>query len=254
MRVSRLYTAITLAQGAAVELDDEGGHYLRTVLRLKKDDAIILFNGDGGEYHCRLDEVSRKTVRIAVGQRYERQVESPLNITLGLGIARGDRMDFSVQKAVELGANRITPLVTERCVVQFKGEKKPQRLLHWQKIVQHAAEQSGRTILPELMGIATLQDWVGCQQGLKVFLDPYAQTSLAQLRPDAMKVTLLTGPEGGFAEHERELAKAAGFIPVRLGSRILRTETASLAALAAAQMLWGDFSAGQQTMWMDAEV
>jgi 16S rRNA (uracil1498-N3)-methyltransferase len=125
--------------------------------------------------------------------------------------------------------------------VEFKGEKKPQRLLHWQKIVQHAAEQSGRTMLPELTEIEYIQNWVGSQQGLKVFLDPYAETSLADITPKDMNVTLLTGPEGGFTDQEREVAKAAGFIPVRLGSRILRTETASLAALAAVQMLWGDF-------------
>jgi len=241
MRISRLYVPLQLAQGRQVELDDESAHYVRTVLRLKKDAEVILFNGHGGEYLCVVGEVSRKSVLIAVGQRNERSVESPLQVTLGLGISRGDRMDLSVQKAVELGVNKITPLLTERCVVQFKGEKKPQRLVHWQKIVQHAAEQSGRTQLPELLEIEQLYNWVGGQQGLKVFLDPYAETSLAELKPEDMKVTLLTGPEGGFSDHERELAKAAGFIPVRLGSRILRTETASLAALAAVQMLWGDF-------------
>jgi 16S rRNA (uracil1498-N3)-methyltransferase len=150
-------------------------------------------------------------------------------------------MDLTVQKAVELGVNFITPLLTERCVVQFKGEKKPQRLLHWQKIVQHATEQSGRTILPVLTEIEQLQFWVGRQNGLKVFLDPYADLTLIDVAPVDMKVTLLTGPEGGFSAQERDIAKAAGFIPVRLGSRILRTETASLAALAAVQMLWGDF-------------
>ena len=150
-------------------------------------------------------------------------------------------MDLSVQKAVELGVNLITPLLTERCVVQFKGEKKPQRLLHWQKIVQHAAEQSGRTTLPDLSEIEHLQQWVDKQQGLKVFLDPYAELTLADIAPIDNQVTLLTGPEGGFSNQERDIAKAAGFIPVRMGSRILRTETASLAALAAVQMLWGDF-------------
>ncbi|MDD5412369.1 MAG: 16S rRNA (uracil(1498)-N(3))-methyltransferase [Methylobacter sp.] len=241
MRVSRLYVPLQLATAKQVELDDESAHYVRTVLRLKKDAEIILFNGHGGEYFCVVAEVSRKSVLIDIGRRSERSVESPLQVTLGLGISRGDRMDLSVQKAVELGVNKITPLLTERCVVQFKGEKKPQRLLHWQKIVQHAAEQSGRTLLPELLEIEQLNNWVGGQQGLKVFLDPYAEISLAELKPEDMKVTLLTGPEGGFADHERDLAKAAGFIPVRLGSRILRTETASLAALAAVQMLWGDF-------------
>ncbi|MGZ5007523.1 MAG: 16S rRNA (uracil(1498)-N(3))-methyltransferase [Methylobacter sp.] len=244
MRVSRLYTPTTLSTGKTLELDDDNGHYVRTVLRLKKDDQVVLFNGQGGEYLCTLTEVSRKTVLIDVGQWDNRSVESPLQVTLGLGISRGDRMDLTVQKAVELGVNRITPLLTERCVVQFKGEKKPQRLLHWQKIVQHAAEQSGRTALPDLLEIEQLQNWVDKQQGLKVFLDPYAETTLAELKAESMKVTLLTGPEGGFSGQERDIAKAAGFIPVRLGSRILRTETASLAALAAVQMLWGDFGKG----------
>lgn len=247
MRISRLYTPTPLATGKHIELDDDNGHYVRTVLRLKTDDPIILFNGQGGEYSCLVAEVSRKNVSIAVEQWSDRSVESPLQLTLGLGISRGDRMDLTVQKSVELGVTRITPLLTERCVVQFKGEKKPQRLLHWQKIVQHAAEQSGRTILPPLLEVETLQNWISKQQGLKVFLDPYAATTLMELKPETMKVTLLTGPEGGFSNNERDLAKASGFIPVRLGARILRTETASLAALAAVQMLWGDFGGTTQT-------
>jgi len=124
-------------------------------------------------------------VLIDVEQWSDRSVESPLQVTLGLGISRGDRMDLTVQKAVELGVNHITPLLTERCVVQFKGEKKPQRLLHWQKIVQHAAEQSGRTTLPPLLEVEQLQNWLGNQQGLKVFLDPYAETTLSELKPEA---------------------------------------------------------------------
>ncbi|WP_432742415.1 16S rRNA (uracil(1498)-N(3))-methyltransferase [Methylobacter sp. G7] len=249
MRVSRLYTPAPLVTGKLIELDDDNGHYVRTVLRLKKDAEVILFNGQGGEYLCTVSEVSRKAVLVAVEQWIDRSVESPLQVILGLGISRGDRMDLTVQKAVELGVNQITPLLTERCLVQFKGEKKPQRLLHWQKIVQHAAEQSGRTSLPALPEVELLQNWVGKQQGLKVFLDPYAETTLTELKPETMKacpersrrVTLLTGPEGGFSDQERELAKVSGFIPVRLGARILRTETASIAALAAVQLLWGDF-------------
>ncbi len=245
MRVSRLYTPTALATGQRFELDDDNGHYVRTVLRLKSEHPLILFNGQGGEYLCTVAEVSRKSVSITVEKWQDRSVESPLHVTLGLGISRGDRMDLVVQKAVELGVNQITPLLTERCMVQFKGEKRPQRLLHWQKIVQHAAEQSGRTILPTMPEIESLAAWVEQQQGLKIFLDPYAETTLAELTPEALtagrRVTLLTGPEGGFSDQERNLAKAAGFIPVRLGARILRTETASLAALAAVQLLWGDF-------------
>lgn len=241
MRISRLYVATSLAEGKQTELDDDNGHYVRTVLRLKKDDQIILFNGQGGEYLSTVLEASRKSVSIGIGKWLQRTVESPLQVTVGLGISRGDRMDLSVQKSVELGANTLTPLLTERCLVQLKGEKKLQRLQHWQKIVQHAAEQSGRTTLPQLQEVANLPDWLDQQKGLKVFLDPYADTSLADLQPENWCVTLLSGPEGGFTGQEREIAKAAGFIPVQLGSRILRTETAALAALAAVQMLWGDF-------------
>ena len=224
-----------------VELDEDNGHYVRTVLRLTKNNPLIIFNGNGSDYEAELIEVSRKQVKATVKSARIRNVESPLQINLGLGISRGDRMDWSVQKAVELGVNRITPLITERCVIQFSQEKKFQRLAHWRKIVQHAAEQSGRNILPELVEITYLPDWPGNQPGLKIFLDPYAEESLTNLQPIAMKVSLLTGPEGGFSDKERALAKTAGFTPVRLGSRILRTETASIAALAAVQMLWGDF-------------
>ncbi len=244
MRISRLYTPVLLATGRNIELDEDNGHYVRTVLRLKQNSQIILFNGQGGEYVCTVIEVCRKSVLVAVEQWINRTVESPLRVTLGLGISRGDRMDLVVQKAVELGVTHITPLLTERCVVQFKGEKKPQRLVHWQKIVQHAAEQSGRTCVPELLEIELFHNWLTKQEGLKVFLDPYANTTLTELKPESMKVTLLTGPEGGFSDQERDLARASGFEPVRLGARILRTETASLAALAAVQLLWGDFGNG----------
>ncbi len=246
MRISRLYTSTELNAGKQIELDDENAHYVRTVLRLKKDAEIILFNGSGGEYLGSIIEVSRRAVVIDIKQWNNRSVESTLSVQLGLGISRGDRMDFSVQKVVELGVNVITPLITERCQVQFKGEKKSQRWVHWQKIVQHATEQSGRTQLPDLLEIDSLSTWVIQQQGLKVFLDPYAEHSLADLeRPT--QVTLLVGPEGGFSDAERTLAKAAGFIPVRMGARILRTETAALAALSAVQMLWGDFGTAKKS-------
>ena len=245
MRISRLYTPAELTTGKQIELDNENAHYVRTVLRLKKDVEIILFNGSAGEYLCSIIEVSRRAVVIDIKQWDNRSVESTLTVHLGLGISRGDRMDFSVQKVVELGVNVITPLLTERCQVQFRGEKKSQRWMHWQKIVQHATEQSGRTLLPDLLDIDNLSTWVTQQQGLKVFLDPYAEHSLADLeRPT--QVTLLVGPEGGFSDTERTVAKAAGFIPVRMGARILRTETAALAALSAVQVLWGDFGVARK--------
>ena len=242
MRTSRLYTADTLITGQQIELSDENAHYVRTVLRLKKDQRLTLFNSLGGEFLAELSEVSRKKVRVNIIGYNDRSVESSLHITLGLGISRGDRMDWAVQKSVELGVNHITPLLTTRCVVKFKDNKQSQRLQHWKNIVQHATEQCSRTILPDLTEITTIEDWLQNQTGLKVFLDPYAEQSLVTLKPIEQRVTLLTGPEGGFTDEERELAIEAGFIPVKLGKRILRTETASLAALSAIQTLWGDFS------------
>ena len=240
MRVSRLYLPAQLVSGEQVALDEDSAHYLRTVLRLKKAAAVTVFNGTGGEWLGKVIEVHRKRVVISVGDWIDRSVESPLKVTLGLAVSRSDRMDMAVQKSVELGVNCISPLVTERCVVQFKGDKKNHKLQHWQRIVQNAAEQSGRTLLPEINQPVELDQWVSKQAGLKIFLDPSAEYSLPKLHPEMDQVTLLSGPEGGFADHERQLAKEAGFIPVRLGRRILRTETASLAALAAVQLLWGD--------------
>lgn len=242
MRVSRLYLPVTLQVGQSVVLDDDSAHYLRTVLRLKQDSEIILFNGSGGEYLAVLEEVSRKTVRVNLKEWLEHDVESSLTVMFGLGISRGDRMDWAVQKSVELGVNAITPLLTSRCNVQVKADKEAQKLGHWHKIAQHASEQSGRTRMPPLNPIAELKEWVTMQQGLKIFLDPYAEHTLKQLQPEQNLVTLLSGPEGGFTQAEREIAKQAGFIPVSLGKRILRTETAALSALAAVQMLWGDFA------------
>ncbi|WP_305909543.1 16S rRNA (uracil(1498)-N(3))-methyltransferase [Methylomarinum sp. Ch1-1] len=244
MRVSRIYVADDLIVGKRLELQDEAAHYVRTVLRLKKGLDIILFNGQGGEYLGRFEEVSRKKVVVDVLEFSDRSVESSLEIVFGLGISRGDRMDWAVQKAVELGVNHMTPLLTERCVIKFKDEeKKRQRLIHWRNIAQHAAEQSGRTLLPHMSVVDELSLWVEGQQGLRIFLDPYAKQSLSDLPAGNGKVTLLSGPEGGFSEQERDIAVQAGFIPVRLGQRILRTETAALAALSAVQTLWGDFSA-----------
>ena len=242
MRVSRLYVSSVLTVGRHIELDEDAGHYVRSVLRLKQADSIVLFNGGGGDYQGCLAEVSRKSVRVEIEKFLDRDVESPLNVRLGIGISRGDRMDWAIQKAVELGVNQITPLITERCVIKFSSDKKQQRLEHWQNIILHAAEQSGRTRLPELFEIADLPGWCSEQQGLKVFLDPQAEKSLRDLPANTDQITLLSGPEGGFSAQEREIGKAAGFIPVRMGPRILRTETAVLAALTAVQTLWGDFN------------
>ena len=240
MRISRFYLPQTLSPGATVRLEEDSAHYLRNVLRLKKDAELVVFNGEGGEYPARLVEVHKEAVRVSLGEFDPREAESPLDTHLGLGVSRGERMDLAIQKAVELGAAAITPLFTERCVVRLDEARKSQRLAHWRKVAQSACEQCGRNRVAEIFEPAGLEDWAGRQSGLRLFLDPQGGASLRALPKPQQTVSLLSGPEGGFAEHERKTALAAGFIALRLGPRVLRSETAALAALAAMQAVWGD--------------
>ncbi len=242
MRISRLFIDMPLNTGQSLELDAEAAHYLRTVLRLKKQQELVVFNGLGDEFKARLEQVSRKAVVLEILSRQRRDVESPLTIKLGLGISRSERMDWAIQKAVELGVAQITPLLTDRTVVRLTADKQQQRLHHWRGVIRHAAEQSGRTRLTELTGIEPLAEWVKKQKENVFFLDPYAEKSFKEMPAPTASVTLLSGPEGGFSQQERDNAQAAGFVPVKLGPRILRTETAVLAAVSAIQTLWGDFS------------
>lgn len=241
MRFSRFYLPQHLSPGASVRLKEESAHYLRTVLRLKPGAELVVFNGEGGEYPATLIAAGKEDVRVVLGEHRPREAESALHIHFGLGISRGERMDLAIQKAVELGVSSITPLFTERCVVQFDDEaRKHQRLRHWRKIAQSACEQCGRNRVPAVAEPESLEGWVSRQTGLRLFLDPGGTMTLHQLPPTLGPVCLLSGPEGGFAGSERLAAAAAGFIALRLGPRVLRTETAALAALAAIQALWGD--------------
>jgi len=241
MRISRFFLPQPLIPRAIIKLDDESAHYLRTVLRLKKGAELVVFNGEGGEFPATLIEAHKDAVSVELGEFNSREAESMLHIALGLGISRSERMDLAIQKAVELGVTTITPLLAERCVVQLDDEaRKGQRLRHWRKVAQGACEQSGRNRLPSIAEPMDLQAWVAGQSGLRLFLDPNATVSLLELpRPDG-GVCLMTGPEGGFAAQERKAALDAGFIALRLGPRVLRTETATLAAVSAIQAVWGD--------------
>ncbi|CAI8885702.1 16S rRNA (uracil(1498)-N(3))-methyltransferase [Methylocaldum szegediense] len=240
MRVSRLYLPQTLEEGAVLQLDEESAHYLRTVLRLKKGADLIVFNGDGREYSARVLTIGRDGVQVEIGTGRSRDVESPLTIHIGLGISRGERMDLAIQKAVELGVSRITPLFTEHCVVRLDEARRGSRRQHWQKVARSACEQCGRNRVPEIAEPIELRDWVVGSEGLRLFFDPQAMAGLKDLPQPEGTISILSGPEGGFAEKERILARETGFIPVRLGPRILRTETAVLAALSAIQAIWGD--------------
>lgn len=239
MRISRFYLPLELKTGATLTLDQDNAHYLRTVLRLQKGACVSVFNGNGAEYPAKVIEATRTQFVIRLETPFEVERESALHTHLGLGISRGERMDLAVQKAVELGVNAITPLFTERCVVQLDEARKQQRRQHWQKVALSACEQSGRNRIPDLREPQAIAKWIPAQQGLRLFLDPRNGKRLHELT-QATEVTLLSGPEGGFSEAERQLALDAGFTALCLGPRILRTETAALAALAAVQTLWGD--------------
>ena len=243
MRLSRIYTQQPLHSGATVRLGEEISHYVLRVLRLRRGDPLILFNGDGNEYQAILCNADRKQAAALIGREGKPDRESALRVFLGQGLARGERMDFVVQKSVELGAASITPLWTKRCQVQLSGQRLENRLAHWQGILRSACEQSNRVVLPSLDKPTHLPEWIAAvqlqEQQHKLVLDPSAPRRLGDLRP-ASSVSILVGPEGGLDEDEIRLSESNGFQRIRLGPRVLRTETAPLAVLAAIQALWGD--------------
>ncbi|MDT8386107.1 MAG: 16S rRNA (uracil(1498)-N(3))-methyltransferase [Thiogranum sp.] len=242
MRIPRIYISQPLAPSGSIELEERGRHYLSQVLRLHSGDKIIGFNGNGNEYHASIAELGSKKVVIEIESECHPERESELQIELGQGISRGERMDLVFQKAIELGVHSLAPIWTRRCQVQLSGARLEKRLLHWRGIIQSACEQSGRTIVPPLQSAASLDTWLtDSDDALAIVLDPGASLSLGELSR-ASRVRLLVGPEGGLEADEVQRAQAKGFIPVRLGPRILRTETAAIAALTALQTLWGDLA------------
>lgn len=239
----RLYFPGVLAAGSTCVLPAAQAHHAARVLRLRPGEAVTLFNGEGGEYAAVITGVVRDRVTLDVGARAEVDRESAIGVTLAQAISSGERMDFTVQKAVELGVAAIQPLTSSRSVVRLAAERAERRVAHWQTVVTHACEQSGRNRVPSVAAVAALPEWLvrPAPGALRVMLSPGAPRRLRDLPPPPGGIVLLAGPEGGFSADERELAEGAGFLPVRLGPRVLRTETAALAALAALHALWGDF-------------
>lgn len=238
MRIPRIFQPVPLAPDALVTLDRTAANHVTRVLRLKPGAELVLFNGEGGEYPAVLDAAA--TARLGAWRAVE--CESPLAITLVQGISRAERMDYTIQKAVELGVTRIVPVFAARSVVELRGERLQRRMQHWQGVVIGACEQCGRNRVPALDVAVDLSDWLRAPetQSLRLVLNHRATTTLSTLpRPTAS--TLLIGPEGGLDESELAQAERAGFIGMRLGPRVLRTETAAVTALAALQTLWGDF-------------
>jgi 16S rRNA (uracil1498-N3)-methyltransferase len=241
MRIPRIFSDQPLSPGAVIDLAEGPTRHLAQVLRLHTGDRLCLFDGLGNEAEGQLDRLDRKSARVIVATCAALSRESPLRITLAQGISRGERMDYTIQKAVELGVHAIAPITTERSTVRLDPERADKRLAHWRGVIIAACEQCGRNQLPALHPITPLHAWLARPDGdLRLLLRAGTANALAAL-PAAAAITLLIGPEGGLSEHETAAAVACGYRAVSLGPRILRTETAALTALAALQALYGDF-------------
>ncbi|PYC35813.1 16S rRNA (uracil(1498)-N(3))-methyltransferase [Pseudomonas protegens] len=239
MRLSRFFIDAPLSLGEH-ELPEAQAHYIGRVLRMAEGDALQVFDGSGMEFRGTLVEVGKKRVRVQLDERFAGQDESPLQIHLGQGLSRGERMDWAIQKATELGVSEITPIFSERCEVRLKDERADKRLLHWRQVAISACEQCGRSRVPLIHPPVLLADWIKqTQADLKLVLHPVAQPLESHAKPQTL--AFLIGPEGGLSDAEVEQAHGVGFLPARLGPRVLRTETAPVVALAVAQQLWGDF-------------
>ncbi len=243
MRAIRLYVDLPLAPGQRVALPAAPSNHLLRVLRAAPGTAVVLFNGDGVDYAGTLVGNARSSAEVDVAGASPSTVESPFTVVLAQGIARGEKMDLILQKATELGVAGFEPLITGRTEVRLDAERTSKRMAHWSGVLASACEQCGRGRLPTLAPPQRLDPWLdaGRSEGLRLILDPVGEVSLADLAgPAPASAVLAVGPEGGFSEAERARFRAAGFIGLRLGPRILRTETAGLAALAVLQARYGD--------------
>lgn len=241
MRIPRIYYPDTLQTDTQIALPKDSAIHISTVLRLKPGHPVVIFNGDGNEYSGEIVETSKRATTVAVSAKLGISVESPLSTHLAQGVSKGERMDLVMQKSVELGVTDITPIITERCPVKLNEERWQKKIQHWQKIIISACEQCGRNTLPTLHQPVSFQTWV--QQStnqLRLMLHPQASQRLNQLRLPAEGVRLLIGPEGGLSDAEIYQAREFGYEEVLMGPRILRTETAALAALAILQAGFGD--------------
>jgi 16S rRNA (uracil1498-N3)-methyltransferase len=239
--IPRISCDTPLAAGGRQRLAEDVAHHLLHVLRLKPGAELVLFDGRGGEYAGRLVAAGKGWVEVEAGAHRVVRRESPLHILLGQAVSRGERMDYTLQKAVELGVGEIQPLATERSLARTDPTRQDRKLRHWQEVVRSAAEQSGRECVPAVHPMQPLAHWLASLPAsrLKLLLEPQAEAGLVSRSP-VPELCLLSGPEGGLSDQEIKAAAAAGFVGIRLGPRILRTETAAVACLAALQTLWGD--------------
>ena len=243
MRVTRVHVDAALSVGATIALPEAAATHLVRVLRLQAGDACVLFNGDGNDYEARIGSVGKRSVAAGVVGAHAVDKESPLRITLVQGIARGEKMDWILQKATELGIHGIVPVSSERSEVKLDAERAGKRLAHWRSVVVAACEQSGRARVPDVAAARSLQAaLLDLPEAPRFLLDPEAKQSIAHTQSLAGSCVLAVGPEGGWSPRDRDALHQAGFSGLRLGPRILRTETAGIAAIAALQSRFGDLT------------
>ncbi|MBL4827777.1 MAG: 16S rRNA (uracil(1498)-N(3))-methyltransferase [Spongiibacteraceae bacterium] len=245
MRISRIYTQANLQAHSCIELEAQASHYLGKVLRIKLGASVILFNGKGGQFEACVASIDKKHITLQILNFIEGDCESPLHIHLGIAISRGERMDHIMQKTTELGVSEITPLFSERSEVKIKGERLEKKLQHWRNIIVNACEQCGRNQLPKLNTANTVADWASFAHAeQKLVLHHRTNKRLDELltinNVKPKSVILLIGPEGGLSQKEVELVQNKDFNTLSLGPRVLRTETAPLAAITLLQHRWGD--------------
>jgi 16S rRNA (uracil1498-N3)-methyltransferase len=247
LRVHRLFVDAELGPRSTVELPEAVSHHAARVLRLKDGDTVVLFDGRGGEYDARLVIAGRSQESAETGERRDPERESPLRVTLVQAISSSDKMDLTIQKAVELGVTAIQPVFSAKSLVRLSGEREEKKLAHWRRIVIAACEQCGRNRLPEVREATSVEacsrmSGISGEAVLRLLLSPDGKAGLKAITlKTGQAITLAAGPEAGFSDDEERVLQRAGFVPIRLGPRILRTETAALAALAALNALAGDF-------------
>lgn len=241
MRVPRIYHPEPITQLGELALSEDASGHIGRVLRMKPGQEVLLFDGSNHEFPALISEVSKKSVVVSISEQRHHSVESPLNLHLGQVISRGDKMEFTIQKSVELGVNTITPLISERCGVKLDQKRFEKKLAQWQKIAIAACEQSGRNTVPVIRPIMQLEEWCAEQSdALKLNLHPRAQYSINTLPGPIERVRLLVGPEGGLSAQEIAMTEQYQFEETLLGPRVLRTETAALTAITALQVRFGD--------------
>lgn len=238
--VPRFYVDAPLGAGSTIELSEEAAHHAANVLRVRAGDAVTLFDGRGGEYAARVASLQKKKVIVGVERHVPVERESPLHVVLVQGVSSGERMEFTIRKAVELGVAEVRPVLAASSVARPKGERAASRIAHWQRIAISACEQCGRNTVPAIRALGPVPGGPFEPDSLKLLLSPRGKTRLSHVQ-GGQRFVLAAGPEAGFTPEEEEAFLKAGFQPVTLGPRILRTETAALAALAALNALRGDF-------------